>query len=274
MALGRISLFIQRLAKEPPFRVFVAALVKILPTSIRTRSEWDAVARPHYLMGVLKAAEQAIREGQREISVIEFGVAGGEGLLALQEYAASVERETGVKILVYGFDTGKGLPTVKTNYRDHPDQWRSGDYAMDEQWLRRQLAPRTTLVLGEIDQTLPRFVRETQKASIGFIAVDVDLYSSAKEVLRFYLLPERRILRRVAMYFDDTHFFFNHRYAGELLAIEEFDQESSAVKIDRWRGIANGRPFPESPWLQCMYLAHDLDAISKVALERPPAEIN
>jgi hypothetical protein len=42
------------------------------------------------------------------------------------------------------------------------------------------------------------------------------------------------------------------------------------VKIDRWRGIAKSRPFPEAPWLGHMFIAHDLAAISKVKrFEKP-----
>ena len=39
------------------------------------------------------------------------------------------------------------------------------------------------------------------------------------------------------MYFDDVKRIFNHRFAGELLAIDEFNAMNENVKIDRWRGI-------------------------------------
>src|SRR5712664_3973338 len=87
-----------RLATEPPFRLFVKGIIKALPTSIRTKANWDAVDRPHYLVGVLEAVDEAAREGISEISVIEFGIAGGNGLLSLEKYAAAVEGETGVRI--------------------------------------------------------------------------------------------------------------------------------------------------------------------------------
>jgi hypothetical protein len=35
------------------------------------------------------------------------------------------------------------------------------------------------------------------------------------------------------------------------------------VKIDRLRAIRSGRPFPEKTYLDMMYVAHDLVAISK-----------
>ena len=96
--------------------------------SARTRALWDLSKRPAYLVGVLAAAEQALAQGVSAISVIEFGVAGGEGLIALQNEAAAVESETGVEIKVYGFDMGPhGLPRFIGDYRDHPDAWQAGD---------------------------------------------------------------------------------------------------------------------------------------------------
>ena len=112
MMLKKPLLLLARLAEEPPFRLFVRAMVKRFAKTVRTKSRWDAVSRPHYLMGVLTAADQAAREGVHAISVIEFGVAGGNGLVALDRYAAAVERETGVRVAVYGFDTGRGNSPV------------------------------------------------------------------------------------------------------------------------------------------------------------------
>ncbi len=64
----------------------------------------------------------------------------------------------------------------------------------------------------------------------------------------------------VPVYFDDIDFNFNYRFAGESLAIDGFNQASPQVKLDRWHGLANGRPFPERHFLTRMYGAHDLRA--------------
>jgi hypothetical protein len=63
---------------------------------------------------------------------------------------------------------------------------------------------------------------------------------------------------------------FTNRFAGELLAIEEFNESDAGVKIDCWRGIGQRRPFPEAASLNRMFIAHDLDAISKVRPQREP----
>ena len=264
--------WLHRLAKEPPFRVLVRGFLSRVSASVDTRALWELSSRPAYLVGVLEAARQASRQGVNSISTIEFGVAGGSGLLALEREAAAVEAETGVRIEVYGFDAG-GLPQLIGDHRDHPDVWRAGDYPMDQAALQSRLSSRTTLIIGNIKDTVPRFVERSGASPVGFISIDVDLYSSARAALEILSLPGKRMLHRVPLYFDDVASVFNHRYAGELLAINEFNSQEYGVKIDRWRGIANDRPFPERSFLSCMYVAHDLQAISEAKLAREPVHL-
>src|SRR5262245_60357725 len=122
---------LKRLAMEAPFRVLIRAMVRRLPCSIRTKSQFDAVDRPQYLAGLLAAVQQARIEGVGSISAIEFGVATGKGLLELQSYAEQIQREEGIRIDVFGFDSGHGLPETSGDYREHPDVWIGGDYPMD-----------------------------------------------------------------------------------------------------------------------------------------------
>jgi hypothetical protein len=89
------------------------------------------------------------------------------------------------------------------------------------------------------------------------------------DAFKVFTLPGRKMLRRVTLYFDDINFFFNHEFAGERLAITEFNAANTMVKIDKWRGLANNRVFREHSWIDQMYVAHDLEAISKVKLSRP-----
>jgi hypothetical protein len=236
--------------------------------SAKTRALWELSKRPAYLLGVLTAAEQALKQKVPEISVIEFGVAGGDGLVTLQREAEAVERETGVRIKVYGFDAGRGLPAFIGDFRDHPDAWQPGDFPMDESGLRSRLTNRTTLIIGNVRDTAPQFFKDFQPPPVGFVSFDLDLYSSTRAALQIFRVPEKRVLWHVPLYFDDIEFLFNHKYAGELLAIEEFNEESSQVKIDKWYGVTIGRPFPERPFLNKLYVAHDLEAISEVVLKR------
>ena len=119
---------------------------------------------------------------------------------------------------------------------------------------------------------MPRFFDDRSVPPVGFVAFDLDLYSSTACALRILSMPNRRSLDHVPVYFDDVEHSVSHRRAGELLAIDEFNQSNIDVTIDRWRGIKNDRPFPEASFLQKMYMAHDLQAISSRNLDRPPLE--
>ena len=267
--MNKLSNAACRLAVEPPFRLLTKALLKLLPVSVRTRALWDLSPRPHYLAGTLFAAGQAKDKGIGEISVAEFGVASGQGLLALQHEAALVERETGVAIRVFGFDAGPtGLPDFCGDHRDLPDLWRPGDYPMDVPRLEARLDPRTTLVLGDVRETVPSFYAKHDPPPFGFVAIDLDLYSSTTSALELLFHNDRRMLMHTAMYFDDIELSGCHRFAGELLAIDEFNAGCQDVKIDIWRGLLLGRPMHEAWWLRRMFMAHDLAAISRVTLDR------
>ncbi len=261
--------FVHRLAMEPPFRIFVRAILKSFNPSIYTRALWELSSRPAYLLGLLTAAQQAKRQGIPEISAIEFGVAGGDGLLALQSEAQAVEQETGIRIKVYGFDMGaNGLPDFIGDYRDHPDVWQPGDYPMDEALLRSRLTERTTLIIGNVHETVPSFFKEYNPPPIGFVSIDVDLYSSARDALEIFTFAQDKMLWHAPVYFDDIEFVFNHRFAGELLAIDEFNDKNPKIKIDHWYGVAIGRPFPERSFLSKLYVAHSLSASCTKAQKR------
>ncbi len=266
---SQLSDLMRRLGMEPPIRILVRALLRGLPVSVQTRARWELSKRPVYLLGVLTAAEQAAKQNLKEVAVVEFGVAGGDGLVALQEEAAAVERATGIHIKVYGFDMGsRGLPTFIGDHRDHPDVWRPGDFPMDESHLRSRLDDRTTLILGNVNETLAGFFRAHAPPPVGFVSFDLDLYSSTRDALRIFTLPDKSMLWHVPVYFDDIDFLFNNRFAGELLAIAEFNDANDGVKIDKWYGVGIDRPFPERPFLDKLFVAHDLDAVSRVKLDR------
>lgn len=267
--LQSISSAFARLAKEPPFRLLTKAALSLSGASAKTRALWDISPRPQYLLGIWTAAQQAKKQKVRSICAIEFGVAGGNGLVAMQQEAEAVERETGVEIKVYGFDNGSdGLPPLIGDYRDHPDVWQPGDFPMNEELLRSRLKQRTTLILGNVSRTVPDFFEKFSPPPIGFVSVDVDLYSSSRDALQIFGLPNKEMLWHVPVYFDDIGALLNHKYAGELLAIDEFNETYDDVKIDKWYGIKSGRPFTDPPYLDRIYVAHDLTGITAARLDR------
>ena len=263
MILGGFTTLLQGIAKESPFRLGSRLCVKYLPLNIEIKAKWDVVSRPQYLTGLVHAAREAKASKADAICAIEFGVAAGAGLLELQRYAVEVGKHFGLRIDVVGFDMGSGLPDLCADYRDHPDLWAPGDYPMDDQLLRNKLLPQTKLIIGDIAETLEVFINTQQQAPVGFVSFDMDLYSSTRAALKIFTLPGKRNLRRVTLYFDDVYTAIYHHAAGEYLAIREFNDAKGAVFIDKWHNVKIDRPFPEAFWTNKMYIAHDLDAISR-----------
>jgi len=201
------------------------------------------------------AASLAAALGQRRVAVIEFGVAGGNGLLELERVAGWVERRSGVGIDVYGFDTGRGLPQPQ-DYRDLPNLWSEGHFPMDHEQLRSCLG-RAELELGPVAETVPRFL-ESGPAPIGFVSFDLDLYSSTVDAFRIFESPPERLLPRVTCYFDDIIGFSHGDFAGERLAISEFNQTHEDRKISQLYGLRYVL-LQEKWWTEMMYMFHLFD---------------
>ena len=69
-------------------------------------------------------------------------------------------------------------------------------------WERPRLSPATKLVLGNVDETTEQFARPT-RSPIGFIAFDMDYYSSTVQSFRIFAAGPESRLPRVYCYFDD-----------------------------------------------------------------------
>lgn len=127
----------------------------------------QAVARPNYAYCMLNAALLAKSLGLRRISAIEFGVAGGNGLAFMVNFAKDIERATGVEVECFGFDTGEGMPPPE-NKLDLPYWFQSKMYHMDKPKLA-QAGLLDKIVIGNVAETVPRFVAERKPAPIGAI---------------------------------------------------------------------------------------------------------
>jgi hypothetical protein len=214
--------------------------------------------KPMYVWGVLQGAALAKVLQIPRISVIEFGVGGGWGLICLERIAERCEAELGVAVDVYGFDTGAGLPDL-ADYRDQPNMWFKGQIPMDPSRLKSRLG-KASLRLGLVRDTLPQFLVE-RPAPIAFVSVDVDLYSSTRDALALFDAGHDRLLPRVFTYFDD---FMGHSYSefcGERLAISEFNGEHRTRKLSPVWGLRYFVPkrFLGEPYWDGFYMAHFFD---------------
>jgi hypothetical protein len=244
---------LSRATRIPGFRSLWGRFPK---GSLETRVRYGVFDRPHYAYGVYHAADLARRLGLKAISAIEFGVAGGRGLMALERIARMVSSELGVQIHVVGFDSGEGMP-APVDYRDLPHIWDQGFYQMDVAKLKSSLAPSTELVLGPVEQTVPAWI---PKASVGFVAFDLDYYSSTKTAFGLFQREvPANVLPRVYCYFDDLlwpeHACHND-YTGELCAIREFNDEHGSKKICPIHMLRQMRATGD-PWNEQMYVFHD-----------------
>jgi hypothetical protein len=196
------------------------------------RYDIGAVRRPNYAYLVYQAAKLAARLGESRVSILEFGVAGGDGLLALEYHAEQIEKIFPVKIEIYGFDTGEGLPPPE-DYRDLRYHWKSNFFKMNVPELRKRLK-RSTLVLGNVTETLGTFFDQYNPAPIGAVSQDLDYYSSTVTALKLFDAENTRFLPRVFCYFDDTvggDVELYNDFTGERLAIHEFNESHHSTKL-------------------------------------------
>jgi hypothetical protein len=217
------------------------------------------ISRPNYAYGMLRAADLARFMGKKAVTVCEFGVATGDGLMNMVKLAHVIREETGIGVRVVGLDTGEGLPPIG-DYRDHPELWSPGDFAMsNKEELRKRVAGSAELIFGDIRDTVDGFVESLdESAPLGFVSIDVDIYSGAKSAFRALLGRPELYTPAISVYCDDVRFFFANRWCGELLAIEEFNQENSMRKIDQDRSLGD-RPSSSDPWHKSMFVCHVLD---------------
>jgi hypothetical protein len=216
------------------------------------------VDRPHYGYCLYHGARLAKKLGYDRISVLEFGVAGGRGLLSLEYHAREIARELAINIDIYGFDTGKGLPRP-VDYRDLPYHWKEGSFAMDGEKLQAKLTS-AKLVLGDIAATSHDFFTQYEPAPIAAVLHDFDLYSATATALKMFDAPEKYFLPRVFCYFDDivgSETELYNDFTGERLAINEFNRTHETRKLSPAYHLLAHRI--REMWHQQIFIYHDFE---------------
>jgi hypothetical protein len=214
--------------------------------------------RPQYTWGVLQGVNLAKVLGKKRVSVIEFGVAGGNGLVNLERVAEKVEAYYDVSINVYGFDTGVGLPKPQ-DYRDLPNIYTEGRHPMDVNALRQRLR-RAQLFIGLVEETVLAFV-ESKPAPVAFVAIDLDFYSSTMHALQLLDAQQDLLLPRIHYYLDDCMGLTFGDHNGERLAIGNFNASHDTRKISPIYGLKYflPAPFANQLWLEAFFMAHIFD---------------
>ena len=187
--------------------------------------------RPQYRDCLVDGARLAVKLGHAAMTVIEFGVATGNGLVALERIVADLERRLPLRIHIFGFDLGTGLPPPK-DYRDLPWNWAEGYFDMDQNRVRARLQ-RSRLVIGDVTDTVPQFMEEHEEAlgqaPLGALFMDLDYYSSTSAAMGVLDGPPSTHLPRMDVYFDDLR--RTNEHIGQWLSINEFNERNQRRKV-------------------------------------------
>lgn len=237
-----------------PLRTIAKQFIKKFG-SYQQRIKIGAVNRPDYGYCVYNAAVLAKKLKYKRISVLEFGVAKGNGLLNLEYHATEAAKLFGVEIEIYGFDTGEGLPEP-LDYRDLPYHWKKGFYKMDVPALQAKLK-KAKLVLGDVKDTSMDFFEKYNPAPIAAIAYDLDFYSSTVIALKMLEAGEKYYLPRIFCYFDDvigTEIELYNDFIGERLAINEFNLAHTDIKLGLPYHFLENKV--TQPWFNKIWIGH------------------
>jgi O-methyltransferase len=169
-----------------------------------------------FLQCCLNAIEALRRHGPDEAfgDYLEFGVSRGSSLAIMHRALAEAGLD---RVRLFGFDSFLGLPPEAAE-----QGWSPAAFMSTMGATRRYLAragvdrDRATLVKGWFSDTLTEGTRARlglRKASL--IMVDCDIYSAARECLRFC---EPLIADRAVIFFDD----WGNDPEGERRAFQEF----------------------------------------------------
>ena len=218
----------------------------------------DKFPYPHYAYGVFVACLQARMFGLARTTVIEFGVAGGNGLVALETAAQEIGRTLSIEVNAIGVDCGNsGMPESK-DFRDMIYWFRPGSFRMDEAKLRARLGS-ARLIVGNVEDTIPNLLKDL-RGPIGFCSFDMDYFSSTASALRIFDAEEATRMPRVLIYADDVFGYHDLNImcdeVGEEYAFLEFNRDHPLKHILPIRGLKYKRPRPAA-WNEKMYALHD-----------------
>ena len=215
------------------------------------RTVFNEVERPEYGYCIYKAAMLAKSLGYPGISVLEFGIAKGGGLLNIENHIENIRREIDLKFDVYGFGLEEGLPAPQ-DYRDLPFKWWQGRFNADTGAIEKKLKI-SKLVLGDVKETCGTFFENYDAPPVGAALFDLDYYSSTRDAFQVFG-DSKNYLPRVYCNFDDI--LGTNEYIGELRAIKEFNEANPAKKFAKPYGLFAER---RAVWNEKIFTFHDFD---------------
>jgi hypothetical protein len=230
-----------------PYRVAILRLLVLILKKFR----------PHYYALLYESFYEAKKLNYSEISVIEFGVAGGNGLLAIEKYCEKLSKKFKIDYQIFGFDfggtAGGGLMETKEP-KDITYFWSKGDFKMNEEKLKKKIK-KSNLIIGDINKTLDNFVELYKPPKISTIFFDLDYYTSTKNSFKIFDNDDKYFMPRVFCYFDDVHAPANN-FTGVHAAINEFNLEKKKKIV---KDYGSSLSFKYGPFYEEVYLMHNFE---------------
>ena len=123
-------------------------------------------------------------------------------------------------------------------------------------------------------ETIPAFLDKLEpSAPLGYAAVDVDYYWSARECLAALAGPPERYLPITLVYLDDVEEEGVNPWCGELLAVAEFNVGQPLRKVTPFNFLRQRRIFRNAKWIDHMFALHVLDHPVRSQVRRPGAPV-
>uniref|UniRef100_A0A6C0B9D9 Methyltransferase n=1 Tax=viral metagenome TaxID=1070528 RepID=A0A6C0B9D9_9ZZZZ len=156
-------------------------------------------------------------------AVIEMGVCSGNGLMSLI-HCHNILQPTYKYREFYGFDTFEGFPDVHENDIANI-KWEKGDFSnncydklnniIDIHGSYCYAAPPVQLIKGNVNETLPEFLKENKHIIVSLLYLDLDIYEPTKTALK-HLLP--KMAKGSIIAFDELNW---KSFPGETIAVLE-----------------------------------------------------
>ena len=171
----------------------------------------------------------------------EFGCSSGRTFSA----AILAARYLSMSLDAYAFDSFEGLPETKKS-EDGYFQAGSFNTSLREfrQIVKKQTKvdlPDTNIVKGFYDMSLTKQLKTLLPNKVGFVHIDVDLYSSTVTVLEFI---KDHLTDGTVILFDDWFCFPPGKNMGERRALSEFLEKYPEIQMEGWKNYSTfGKSF-------------------------------
>lgn len=243
------------------FSYFIKLLIRNLDRVFNFNPQFlvktNSTLRPNYAYCIYHSSILAKRLSHKSISFIEFGVAGGNGLIFIEKFAKKIKKTLDINVEIYGFDLGNGLTKPK-DFKDLQYWFKEGFYKMDQANLEKKLSY-SKLIIGDVNTTLEKFFDIYSPSPIGAIFHDLDYYSSTISSFKIFDNDEKYYLPRIFNYFDDilgTELEMYNEFSGELLAIQNYNLKNSSKKIVLNRNLITSN---NEKWRTQIYYFHNFE---------------